>query len=121
MKNGVLMGGLVVLMIFCVVTYADANRDFKIINSTGYPIKYISINQPGENAWGENEISAVLKDKEGFEMSFEGEKKGCSWNMKVIWADNNAASIYSGLDLCKVKVLTLKYDRKTDTPAFSTE
>jgi hypothetical protein len=121
MKKGVLMGSLAALLMFCAITNASNSRDLKVVNSTGYPIKYFSINQPGDKAWSENELSAVLKDKEKFTMTFEGAGKGCTWNIKVMWADNNSSSIYKGVDLCKIKVLAIKYDRKTDTPTFTAE
>lgn len=121
MKKRVLMGSLAALLMFCSITNAGKSRDFKVINSTGYPIKLFSINYTGDNAWSENELSAVLQDKEKFTMTFEGVEKGCTWNIKVMWADNNTFSIYKDVDLCKVKVFAMKYDRKTDTTSFTTE
>ena len=121
MKKRVLMGSFAALLMFCAIANAGNSRDFKVVNSTGYPIKYFSINHSGDNAWSENELSAVLDDKEDFTMTFESAEKGCSCNIKVMWADNNTSSIYKDVDLCKVKILAMKYDRKTDTTTFKTE
>jgi len=121
MKKVVFIGSLAALLMFCAITNAGNSRDLKVVNSTGYPVKYFSINQSGDKAWSENELSAVLKDKENFTITLEGAGKGCTWNIKVMWADKNSFSIYKEVDLCKAKVLSLKYDRKTDTPTFTTE
>jgi len=121
MKKRVLMGSLAALLMFCSITNAGKSRDFIVINNTGYPMKLFSISHSGDNAWSENELSAVLQDKEKFTMTFEGAEKGCIWNIKVMWADNNTSSIYKDVDLCKAKVFAMKYDRKTDTTSFTTE
>ena len=121
MKKGVLLGSLTVLLMFCSMIHAGNSRDVKVINGTGLPIKSISLDQSGNSVWNENEISATFQDKEKIEITVEGIDKGCQRNMKVVWADNNAASIYKDIDLCKVKVLTLKYDRSLDAATFITE
>ncbi len=121
MKKGVFIGSLIALLMFCAITNAGNSRDLKVVNSTGYPIKYFSLNHSGDKEWSENELSVALRDKENFITTLEGSGKGCSWNIKVMWADKNSFSIYKDVDLCKAKVLLLKYDRKTDTTTYTTE
>lgn len=122
MKKVVFIGSLVVLFLFCaIITNAGNSRDLEVINNTGYPIKYFSVNQSGDKEWSENELSVAVKDKENFITTLEGNGKGCAWNIKVMLGGKNGYSIYKEVDLCKAKVLLLKYDSKTDTPVFITK
>ena len=121
MKKVVFMGVLVVLFICCAITYAGNSRDIKVVNNTGYPIKFFSVNQSGDKAWSENELSTAVKDKENFTTTLEGNGKGCAWNIKVMLAGKNSFSMYKDVDLCKAKVLSLGYDQKTDMPICKTE
>lgn len=120
MKKVVLMVSLAALLMFCAITNASNSRDLKIVNNTGYPIKYFSVNQSGDKAWSENELSVAVKDKENFTTTLESAGKGCAWNIKVMFAGKNGFSIYKDVDLCKAKVLLLGYDPKTDTPIYKT-
>ncbi len=121
MKQVVFIGSLVALLMFCAITNAGNNRDLKVVNNTGYPIKYFSVNQAGDKAWSENELSVAVKDKENFTTTLESAGKRCAWNIKVMFAGKNSFSIYKDVDLCKAKLLVLRYDPKTDTPICKTE
>ena len=114
-----LMFGLVALMLlaFSSASFAD-DRDFVIVNGTGYAIKFIGVNAPGDNVWNENELSAVLANGANKTIKFSGSDKGCTWNIKVIWADDNSSSMFSGLDLCTIERVTLKYDKASDTASY---
>jgi hypothetical protein len=96
------------------------DRDFIIVNSTGYPIKFIGVNPPGDNEWTENELGGVLKDGDNIKVRFNQTHKGCAWNVKVTWADDNTSSIFRGLDLCKIEVMTLRYDKASDKASYTT-
>jgi len=97
------------------------DRDFVVVNSTGYPIKFLGVNAPGDNVWNENELSGVLADGAKTQVTFSGADKGCTWNMKVTWADDNTSSIFRNLNLCKIETVTLKYNRKTDEASYTTD
>ncbi len=121
MKKVVFLGSFVALLLFCAITNAGNSRDIKVVNNTGYPIKYFSVNMSGDKEWSENELSVDVKDKENFTTSLESAGKGCAWNIKVMLACKKSFSIYKDVDLCKAKLLSLGYDPKTDTPICKTE
>lgn len=102
-------------------SFAADERDFAIVNGTGYPIKFIGVNPPGDNVYNENELSSVLADKAKVNVKFSGADKGCTWNIKVTWADDNTSSFFNGLDLCKITTVTLKYNKSTDTASYTAE
>lgn len=96
--------------------HAD-DRNFTLINGTGYDIKGVFINPPGDNVFNENELKGVLGDGNKFDVKFTGADKGCTWNMKITWTDDSS-SIFRGLDLCKISNVTLKYNKATDTASY---
>lgn len=104
-------------MICSSAAFAD-DRDFMIVNGTRYPIKFIGANPPGDAVYNENELDSVLNDGASFKVKFSGSDKGCTWNIKVTWADDNSSSFFKGLDLCKIETVTFKYDRKSDTASY---
>jgi hypothetical protein len=98
--------------------YAD-DRNFTVVNNTGYPIKGLFVNPPGDNVFNDNELSAVLAEGASFPVKFSGADKGCTWNIKVTWTDNSS-SIFRNLDLCSINNVFLKYDKASDTASYTT-
>ena len=113
------------LFLFVAVVIGSAamadDRDFTIVNATGYPIKFLGVNPPNDNVFNENELSSVLGNGNQFKVKFSGADKGCTWNIKVTWADDNSSSIFRGLDLCTINNVTLKYNRASDTASYTTD
>ena len=93
------------LVLFSTAVFAD-DRDFTVVNGTGYDIKGLFIKPPGDNVFNENELKGILGDGNKFDVKFTGADKGCTWNMKVTWTDDSS-SIFRGLDLCKISTVTL--------------
>jgi len=95
------------------------DRNFTVVNNTGYPIKGLFVNPPGDNVFNENELSSVLAEGGSFAVKFSGADKGCTWNIKVTWTDNSS-SIFRNLDLCTINNVFLKYDKASDTSSYTT-
>ena len=66
---------------------AADERNVTVINGTGYGIKFLGFNNPGDSDWSDNEISRVLKDGDSVYVKFNTEDEGCKWNIRVDWAD----------------------------------
>ncbi len=103
---------LVALSSFASYALAD-ERDFTIVNDTGYEISFIGGNPPGDNDFGENELEEGLAQGEEIEVSFDAGDKGCLWNFKVKWTGYSKEVLFEGLDLCTITRATLQYDRET--------
>ncbi len=99
-------------------TASADDRNFTVVNNTGYPIKGLFVNAPGDNVFNDNELSAVLAEGASFPVKFSGADKGCTWNIKVTWTDN-LSSIFRNLDLCSINNVFLKYDKASDTASFT--
>jgi hypothetical protein len=92
---------------------AADERNFTIVNGTGYEISFIGVNPPGDNDFGENELGSGLADGGSVYIKFNGADQGCIWNIKVKWTGYSEQVFFEGLDLCKIEKATLQYDRDT--------
>lgn len=107
------------LMALTAPSMAD-DRNFTVVNATGYAIKFLGVNAPGDEVWNENELSGNLGNGAKFDVKFSGADKGCTWNIKVTWADDNSSSIFRGLNLCTINAVTLHYNKSTDVASYTT-
>ncbi len=90
------------------------DRDFDLMNATGYPIKTVLIDESASDAWTDNMLSGVMADGDTVRMHFGKGDKGCNWDMKVTWTDNTS-SVWKNFDLCTIEAIKLHYNRDTDT------
>lgn len=117
-----ILTGMIAAMAFLFAAnaaFAD-DRDFTTVNATGYAINFLGVNPPGDENWNENELKGNLANGASIKIKFTGADKGCLWNVKVTWADDNTSSYFRNLDLCKIETVTLKYDKATDTASYTT-
>jgi len=96
-----------------VPAFAADERNFTIVNGTGYEISFIGVNPPGDNDFGENELGSGLANGGSVYVKFNGADKGCFWNIKVKWTGYAEQVFFEGLDLCSITSATLKYDRES--------
>jgi hypothetical protein len=90
---------------------AADERNFTVVNDTGYEISFIGVNPPGDNDFGDNELGSGLADGGSVYVKFNGADKGCFWNIKVKWTGYAEQVFFEGLDLCSITKATLQYDR----------
>jgi hypothetical protein len=98
-------------------SFAADLRDVTVVNGTGYGIKFLGFNNPGDNDWSDNELppASVLPDGNSVYVKFDTDDKGCKWNFKIDWADPGYPGVvWQEIDLCQVTTVTLKYDRSSD-------
>jgi len=99
------------------------DRDFTLVNNTGYAIKGLYVNLPNDNVFNENELSSALENGAKFQVKFSRADGGtkCVWNIKVDWADGSAPSFFNGLNLCQLNTVYLKYDKQKDITSYTTD
>jgi hypothetical protein len=120
MKSMVL--GLLLAAATLTSTFAADDRNVTVVNGTGYGIKFLGFNNPGDNDWSDNELGSVLADGANVYVKFNNADKGCVWNFRISWADPGYPDVlWRNVDLCSVNTLTLKYDRGSDTTSFSAD
>jgi hypothetical protein len=95
--------------------FAADQRNVTVVNGTGYGIKFLGFNNPGDNDWSDNELGGVLANGGSIYVKFDTSDKGCKWNIKIDWADPGYPGVlWQNIDLCSIDVITLRYDRATD-------
>jgi hypothetical protein len=98
-------------------SFAADERNVTVVNGTGYGIKFLGFNSPGDTDWSENELppSSVLPDGNSVYVKFNTQDKGCKWNVRIDWADEGYPGVlWRDIDLCSIDSMTLRYDRATD-------
>jgi hypothetical protein len=115
------MRGLFVAFVLLVATlgaspsFSADRRNVTVVNGTGYGIKFLGFNNPGDNDWSDNELGGVLANGGSIYVKFDTSDKGCKWNFKIEWADAGYPGVlWQNIDLCSIDEITLKYDRDTD-------
>jgi hypothetical protein len=100
---------------------ADA-RNVTVVNGTGYGIKFLGFNNPGDNDWSDNELSRTFKDGDSVYVKFNTADEGCKWNIRVEWADEGYPGVlWRNIELCEIDEITLHYDRSSDTTSITTK
>ena len=108
----------VAVMIANPASAAD-DRNVTVVNGTGYGVKFLGFNNPGDNDWSDNELGKVLEDGESIYVKFNNADKGCKWNIRIDWADEGYPGVlWKEIDLCEADTLTLKYNRSNNTTSF---
>jgi hypothetical protein len=101
---------------------AADERNVTVVNGTGYGIKFLGFNNPGDNDWSDNELSRVLKDGDSVYVKFNTGDEGCKWNIRVDWADPGYPGVlWRNIDLCSIDEITLHYNRNTDQTSITTK
>ena len=98
-------------------SFAEDERNVTVVNGTGYGIKFLGFNNPGDNDWSDNELppNSVLPNGNSVYVKFNTSDKGCVWNFKIEWSDPGYPGvIWHDVDLCQITTMTLRYDRATD-------
>jgi hypothetical protein len=99
-------------------SFAEDQRNVTVINGTGYGIKFLGFNSPGDDDWSDNELppNTVLPHGNSVYVKFNTADHGCKWNFKIEWADPGYPGVvWHDVDLCQIETVTLKYDRNSDT------
>jgi len=92
--------------------WADS-RDFDLVNATGYPIKHVFIDQSSSDEWTDDILGRdILDNGETVSITFGQAEKGCKWDLKVIYTDDESA-VWSGFNLCVINSITLKWNKNT--------
>lgn len=98
-----------------------AEWEVTVVNGTGYGIKFLGFNPPGDDDWSESEIDEVLADGESVDVSFDSDDD-CRWNIRVDWADPGYPGVlWRNVNVCNISTITLHYNRSTDTTSITTK
>jgi hypothetical protein len=103
-------------------TFAADDRNVTVVNGTGYGIKFLGFNNPGDNDWSDNEIGGVMANGASQYVKFNNADKGCKWNIRISWELSGYPDVlWRNVDLCSIDKITLKYNRSNDTTSFVSE
>jgi hypothetical protein len=100
-------------------TFAADERNVTVVNGTGYGIKFLGFNNPGDNDWSDNELGGVLANGQSIYVKFNSADKGCVWNFRISWELSGYPDVlWRNVNLCEIEKLTLKWDRNTNETSY---
>lgn len=92
---------------------AQGKQDFTLTNMTGYTISEVYVAPTKSEDWEEDVMGQdVLNDGERVEISFPRKGKTCSYDLRVVFDDEDEAS-WREFNLCEVSKISIRYDRST--------
>ncbi len=109
---------LTVLVMLSPVPSSAESREVRIFNETGYGIDFIGVNAPGDEDWGKNRVTSVLRDGTSAQVSLV-EDGNCRRDIRIAWARKKfAPKVLRDVDLCSVRILTLHYNQGTEVLSY---
>ena len=98
----------------------EAKQDFKLVNKTGYELKALYVAPSKSDDWEEDVLGQdTLGDGQAVNVHFSPKTKTCTFDLKVVYSDDDSSAVWSKIDLCTVEKITIKYNRKSDETTAS--
>jgi hypothetical protein len=97
------------------------DRNVSFINQTGRDITFVGFNPPGDEDWNDNEIGEVLENGDDEYVKFNQVDHGCTWNIRIVYGDDESSVRFDGIDLCVITDFTVYYDGDTAETTYETE
>jgi hypothetical protein len=117
----VLIAALTAIVAVAAPVRADeAKQDFKLVNKTGYELKALYVAPSKSDDWEEDVLGQdTLGDGQAVNVHFSPKTKTCTFDLKVVYSDDDSSAVWSKIDLCTVEKITIKYNRKSDETTAS--
>ena len=99
---------------------AEGRQNFTLVNRTGYEIKHVYVSPSKSDDWEEDVLGKdTLDDGEAWGIRFHRATRTCSWDLKVVYTEDESSAVWHDIDLCEVEKITIRYNRKSDTTSAS--
>ena len=110
--------GLVSVLAIGATALRAGDQDFVLVNKTGYDIDEVYVAPANEKEWGQDVMGKdTLDNGDKVTIEFSHKEKECMWDMKIVFSDEEEA-VWEDFDLCKVREITLRYEKKRPTATF---
>ena len=118
MRTAVLASFIAILATSSSAIAQNKKLDFELVNQTGLTINEVYVSPTSADDWEEDVLGRdVLKNGESVEIQFARSETTCSWDLKIVDADNDSVE-WAKLDLCSANQITLKYEGKRPTASI---
>jgi hypothetical protein len=95
----------------------QVRREVRIVNDTGYGIRFIGVNAPGDEDWSRNRIIGAIRNGTSAQVSLR-EDGTCKRDIRIAWTRKIAPTILRDVDLCSVRAVTLRYNQDTGAVSY---
>ena len=99
-----------------------ADLDFTLVNRTGYEISQVFVGRESTRNWGRDILGrGTLGDAQKLDITFPDTTKSCTWDLKVVYSDDDSTAVWHNLNLCDISKVTVHYNRRTGETTAKTE
>ena len=92
-------------------------RDFRLVNRTGYTVDQVYVSPSRADDWEEDVMGRdQLADDDSVDISFSDRSKGCMYDLKLVYTDGEEA-VWDKLNLCEVSKISVRYSKNGETVA----
>lgn len=96
------------------------DRDFTLVNKTGYQIDKVFVGPHSSDEWGDDLMGkGVFADNASLDVSFTG-GGSCHWDLRVDYEDGTAAT-WNNINLCETNKISLYWDAKNQVSRAKAE
>ncbi|TAN46719.1 MAG: hypothetical protein EPN21_19755 [Methylococcaceae bacterium] len=94
--------------------WAAGKQDFTLINKTGYEIDQVYVSAASTSDWEEDILGQdTLGNGERVNINFPRGSRGCKFDLKVVYSDDESEAVWEDIDLCTVEKITIKWNKKS--------
>jgi hypothetical protein len=103
-----------VLAFFTMGNVFAGDQDFTLINQTGYEIDRVYVSAASTSDWEEDILGQdSLGDGEHVNIRFSRGTKGCKFDLKVVYTEDDSEAVWDDIDLCTVESVTIHWNKKS--------
>ncbi|MBF0295319.1 MAG: argininosuccinate lyase [Magnetococcales bacterium] len=115
MKRIAVIGALLANTLLAGTSLAGANQDFTLVNKTGYTLDKVFVSPSHSEDWEDDVLGReTMADGETVPIHFSRGTTTCTWDLKVVYTDDDSSAVWHDIDLCSVSKITIFYNRSSD-------
>ncbi|MBF0178545.1 MAG: argininosuccinate lyase [Magnetococcales bacterium] len=115
MKRIAALGALLSTTLLSGALLAGANQDFTLVNKTGYTLDKVFVSPSKSDDWEDDVLGReTMADGETVPIHFSRGTTTCTWDLKVVYTDDDSTAVWHDIDLCSVSKITIFYNRDAD-------
>jgi len=101
---------------------AQSAQDFVLVNRTGYALSEIYISPAKANNWGDDLLAdedEAMDDGVSQKITFSNAGSVCRWDLKVVYEEDDSEAVWTDINLCEIRKITIRWNKSTNVTSAS--
>ena len=101
-------------LVFLAAPAAAQKADFDLVNETGYPIRELYVSPTKARTWGDDQLGRhIIEPREQWLIATPLAGGACNFDIRIVFDDDGSDAVWENFNLCRVKKITLTYNRRS--------